>query len=50
MEYRKEYEVGEMINCPKCGSDDLDIDSPSHATCNNCGQEMTTKTVLIWKE
>jgi uncharacterized protein (DUF983 family) len=51
VEKRKEYEEGDIIVCPRCGSDDLDCDeSPSHAKCNSCGQEMRTKTVLIWEE
>jgi ribosomal protein S27E len=51
VEKRKEYEEGDIIVCPRCGSDDLDCDeAPSHAKCNSCGQEMRTKTVLIWEE
>lgn len=51
MEKRKEYEEGDIIVCPRCGSDDLDCDeSPSHAKCNSCGLEMRTKTVIIWEE
>lgn len=50
MEKRKELEEGDIICCPHCGSDDLDCDeAPSHAKCNKCGQEMRTKTVLIWE-
>jgi|GEM_PF-1589046 len=49
--YRKELEEGDIVSCPKCGSDDIDCDDmPSHARCNSCGQEMKTKTVLIWYE
>jgi hypothetical protein len=50
-EHRMEYEEIDNICCPHCGSDDLDCDeSPRHAKCNSCGQEMDSKTVLIWME
>ena len=51
MEKRKEYAEGEPIDCPKCGSDDLDYDeAPDCAKCNSCGQTFTIRQVLIWEE
>jgi len=50
-EHRKEIEEGDIISCPTCESDDIDCDDmPSHARCNSCGQELATRTVLIWYE
>ena len=50
-EYRKEYEEGDEIDCPRCGSDDLDIsETPSTAKCNKCGLTFHTRIVVIWKE
>ena len=51
VEKRKEYPEGEPIDCPKCGSDDLDYDeAPNHARCNSCEQTFTIRAVLIWEE
>ena len=51
MEKRKEYAEGETIDCPKCGSDDLDCDeAPDHARCNSCGLEFSIRQVVIWEE
>jgi len=48
-EHRKELDEGDIILCPHCGSDDIDCDNmPSDGKCNSCGQELATKTVLIW--
>ena len=47
---RKEYEVDDQIDCPKCGSDDLAIDESSTAKCNSCGLVFHSKTVVIWEE
>jgi len=50
-ERRKELDEGDVIFCPNCGSDDIDCDDmPSAGKCNSCGQELATKTVLIWME
>ena len=50
-EHRKELEERDIILCPKCGSDDINCDDmPSAGKCNSCGQELATKTVLIWYE
>jgi len=50
-ERRKELEEGDIVCCPVCGSDDIDCDDmPSAGKCNSCGQELATKTVLIWME
>ena len=50
-EHRKELDEGDIILCPHCGSDDLDCDDmPSAGKCSSCGQELATKTVLIWYE
>ena len=50
MEKRKEYAEGEIIFCPKCGGDDLDIDSPEHAKCNSCEIEFSLRQVVVWEE
>ena len=50
MEHRREYERGEIVNCPKCDSDDLDCDSPEKAKCNQCGVEFELRTVAVWDE
>jgi len=51
MEKRKEYEEGDIMDCPRCGSVDLDYEeAPTTGKCNACGLEFTIKTVLVWEE
>jgi len=51
VEKRKEYAEGEIISCPKCGSDDLDCEeAPAKAKCNTCGLEFTIRQVAVWEE
>lgn len=50
MEKRKEYAEGEVITCPRCDSDNLDIDAPDHASCLDCGQQFTLRQVVVWEE
>ena len=51
MEQRKEYAEGEIISCPKCGSDDLEyLEVPDKAKCNTCGLEFTIRQVVVWEE
>jgi hypothetical protein len=51
MEKRKEYAEGEIIDCPRCGSDDLDCDeAPNKAKCLTCGLEFTVRQVAVWEE
>ena len=55
VEKRHEYADGEIITCPKCGSDDLEPIDPSSITpdkgkCNSCGLEFTIRQVAIWEE
>ena len=48
MEKRKEYAEGEIITCPKCGSDSLDCeDAPDRVKCLTCGLEFTIKQVAV---
>jgi uncharacterized protein (DUF983 family) len=49
MEHRKELEPGEIVTCPECGSDDLNLDGlPDQVVCNKCGQEMQLERLLVW--
>jgi len=51
VEQRKEYAEGEIISCPKCGSDDLEyLEVPDKAKCNTCGLEFTIRQVAVWEE
>ena len=51
MEKRREYKEGDIIVCPKCGSDDVDYDeAPAHAKCQSCGLEFEIRTVAVWNE
>jgi len=51
MEKRKEYAEGEIIDCPKCGGDDLDCEeAPDKAKCLSCGLEFTIRQVAVWEE
>ena len=51
MEKRKEYAEGDIMTCPKCGSDDVDYEeAPSRARCQSCGLEFEIRTVAIWNE
>ena len=47
---RKEYEEGEIINCPRCDSNELDVEAPDKAKCLSCGLEFTIKKVAVWDE
>ena len=50
-EKRKEYKEGDIMVCPKCGSDDVDYDqAPDNAKCQSCGLEFKIRTVAIWNE
>jgi len=50
VEHYKTYGERDLIPCPACGSEDLNCEeSPEHAKCNACGQEMDTGIVLVWK-
>ena len=50
MEKRKEYAEGEIISCPKCGSDDLDYeDAPDRAKCNSCELKFSIRQVVVWE-
>ena len=50
-EKRKEYKEGDIMVCPKCGSDDVDYDeAPDNAKCQSCGLEFEIRTVAIWNE
>ncbi len=51
MEKRKEYTEGEIIDCPRCGGDDLDCEeAPDKAKCLSCGLEFTIRQVAVWEE
>jgi len=55
VEKRHEYADGEIITCPKCGSDDLEPFEPSSVTpdrvkCNSCGLIFTIRQVAVWEE
>jgi len=51
VEHRKEYAEGEIVLCPKCGSNDLDCEeAPECGKCNSCGQEFSILRVLVWEE
>ena len=51
VEKRREYDVGEIITCPKCGGDDIDCDeAPEKGECLSCGTEFALKTVAVWEE
>jgi len=51
VENRHEYADGEIISCPKCGSDDLDCEeAPDRGKCNSCGLEFTIRQVAVWEE
>lgn len=52
MEHRKEYDIHDQINCPKCGSDNLKFDEHAEdkAKCVKCGTQLTLKQVVIWEE
>ena len=51
MEHRKEFDTGEILECPKCGSDDIDFDEfPDDGKCNRCGQKFSFRRVLVWEE
>ena len=51
MEKRKEYAEGEIIDCPRCGGDDIDCEeAPDKGKCLTCGLEFTIRQVAIWEE
>ena len=51
MEKRKEYTEGEIIDCPRCGGDDLDCEeAPDKGKCLTCGLEFTIRQVAVWEE
>jgi hypothetical protein len=52
LEKRKEYAEGEVVTCPKCGSDILNIEAiePYEGECLNCGCHFTIRQVAIWQE
>jgi len=55
VEKRHEYADGEIITCPKCGSDGLEPFEPSSVTpdrvkCNSCGLIFTIRQVAVWEE
>jgi len=51
MEKRREYAEGEIIDCPRCGGDDLDCEeAPDKAKCLTCGLEFTIRQVAVWEE
>ena len=51
IEKRKEYADGEIITCPRCGSDDLDCeDAPDQGKCLACGLEFAIRQVAVWEE
>jgi DNA-directed RNA polymerase subunit RPC12/RpoP len=51
MEKRKEYAEGELITCPRCGSDDLDCEeAPDQAKCLTCGLKFAIRQVAVWEE
>jgi transcription elongation factor Elf1 len=52
MEKRKEYADGEIITCPRCGGDDLDLDTADRgeAQCLTCGLEFAIRQVAVWEE
>jgi len=51
MEKRKEYAEGEIIDCPRCGGDDLDCEeAPDKGNCLTCGLEFTIRQVAVWEE
>jgi hypothetical protein len=50
-EHRKEYDQGEIVNCPKCDGVNLDCDeAPDRAKCQDCGIEFRLVTVAVWEE
>ena len=51
MEKRREYDMDDIIGCPKCDSVDLDNDGTGQGTkCNDCGCIFSVKIVAIWEE
>ena len=51
VEKRREYAEGEIIDCPRCGGDDLDCEeAPDKAKCLTCGLEFTIRQVAVWEE
>jgi len=50
MEKRREYAEGEIINCPKCDSDDIECETPDRGKCLTCRLEFTVKKVAVWQE
>ena len=51
MEKRREYDLDEIVGCPKCDSIDLDDDGTAQGTkCNDCGCVFSVRHVAIWEE
>ena len=51
MEKRREYDMDNIMGCPKCDSIDIDDDgAPLKAKCNDCGCIFSVKIVAIWEE
>lgn len=51
MEKREEYGEGDVVVCPRCGSDNVDYEeAPVKAKCQSCRLEFELRTVAVWNE